>query len=378
MNREKLKLFILELLLIVILFFALNILSRNFLALILGIYSLIVVYLLKKRKIISINKKQATIMMIIFALFYLGLFYLLGLHFGFLKSKIILSFSPIFKFILHISVVIISSEVIRRIFLSYELIIQYRNIRFNLSPLLTYISMIIIDLLIYTEVYDLSNLDDFLTVLGFVFFASLSCNLLYNYITNRYGSKGIIIYRLITVLFIYVLPVIPDVYIFFRSFLRMLYPYIIYLIFEKLFSKNDYIIPLNEKKKAVIANTFLIIIAALLVMLISCQFKYGILVVGSHSMSSEINKGDAVIFENYKNQFIENGQVIIFDYNNIQTIHRVIEIKQVNGEIRYYTKGDANKSKDDEYRTANDIVGLVKLKVKYIGYPTIWLRSIFE
>ena len=378
MNREKLKLFILELLLIVILFFALNILSRNFLALILGIYSLIVVYLLKKRKIISINKKQATIMMIIFALFYLGLFYLLGLHFGFLKSKIILSFSTIFKFILPISVVIISSEVIRRIFLSYELIIQYRNIRFNLSPLLTYISMIIIDLLIYTEVYDLSNLDDFLTVLGFVFFASLSCNLLYNYITNRYGSKGIIIYRLITVLFIYVLPVIPDVYIFFRSFLRMLYPYIIYLIFEKLFSKNDYIIPLNEKKKAVIANTFLIIIAALLVMLISCQFKYGILVVGSHSMSSEINKGDAVIFENYKNQFIENGQVIIFDYNNIQTIHRVIEIKQVNGEIRYYTKGDANKSKDDEYRTANDIVGLVKLKVKYIGYPTIWLRSIFE
>ena len=380
MKKDKIRVFILEILLVVILFFALfalNIFTRSILAIIMGIYAVMVAYLLKRRKISSINKKQVTILMIIFSIFYLGMFYLFGLYFGFVKSKIILSFSNLFRFILPISIIIISSELIRRIFLLYKLVIKLKSKKMDISPLLTFISMVIIDLLIYTEVYNLAKLDDFLTILGFVFFASLSCNLLYNYITNRYGSKGIIIYRLITVLFIYIFPIIPDMYIFFRSFLRMLYPYIIYLVFEKLYSKNDYIIAVQDKKKEIVGNTILLIIAALLVMLISCQFRYGVIVVGSGSMTGTLNMGDAVIFEKYTNQQIEEGQVIIFNYNDIQTIHRVVDIQKVNGEYRYYTKGDANKRNDEEYRTNADIYALVKLRVKYIGYPTLWVRELF-
>jgi len=381
MKKDKIRIFILEMLLVVILFFALfalNIFTRSILAIVIGIYAVIVAYLLKRRKISSINKKQATILMIIFAMFYLGIFYLFGLYFGFVKTKIVLSFSTLFKFILPISVIVTASEYIRRIFLSHKLELKIKGKKFDISPLLTYVSMVIIDLLIYTEVYNLAKLDDFLTILGFVFFASLSCNLLYNYITVRHGSKGVIIYRLITVLFIYVFPIIPDMYIFFRSFLRMLYPYIIYLVFEKLYSKNDYIIAVQDKKKEVVGNTVLLVIAALLVMLISCQFRYGIIVVGSGSMTGTLNKGDAVIFEKYDNQQIEEGQVIIFNYNDIQTIHRVVDIQKVNGEYRYYTKGDANKRNDEEYRTDADIYALVELRVKYIGYPTLWVRELFS
>lgn len=381
MKKDKIRIFILEMLLVIILFFALfalNIFTRSILAIIIGIYAVIVAYLLKRRKNSSINKKQATILMIIFAMFYLGIFYLFGLYFGFVKTKIVLSFSTLFKFILPISVIIIASEYIRRIFLSHKLELKIKGKKFDISPLLTYVSMVIIDLLIYTEVYNLAKLDDFLTILGFVFFASLSCNLLYNYITVRHGSKGVIIYRLITVLFIYFFPIIPDMYIFFRSFLRMLYPYIIYLVFEKLYSKNDYIIAVQDKKKEVVGNTVLLVIAALLVMLISCQFRYGIIVVGSGSMTGTLNKGDAVIFEKYDNQQIEEGQVIIFNYNDIQTIHRVVDIQKVNGEYRYYTKGDANKRNDEEYRTDADIYALVELRVKYIGYPTLWVRELFS
>ena len=42
------------------------------------------------------------------------------------------------------------------------------------------------------------------------------------------GDKPIIIYRLMTVLYVYLIPIIPDVLVFFRAILRMLYPYIIY------------------------------------------------------------------------------------------------------------------------------------------------------
>jgi signal peptidase len=158
----------------------------------------------------------------------------------------------------------------------------------------------------------------------------------------------------------------------------MLYPYIIYLILEKFYSSNDFTIAYNDKKREVVGNTILLVVITLFIMLISCQFKYGILVVGSKSMTGSINMGDAVIFESYDNQQIELGQVIIFDYNGLQTIHRVVDIKNVNGQYRYYTKGDANKNNDIGYAIDDNIYGLVKLKVKYIGYPTIWIRELFS
>lgn len=380
MKKNEIRIFILEILLILILFFALfalNIFTRSILAIVIGIYAIVVAYLLKKKKVSSINKRQVTILMLIFAMLYLGIFYLFGLYFGFVRTKIALSFSTLFKYIIPISIVIVASEIMRELFLSRKVVIKLKSKKLDISPILTFISMVIIDLLIYTDIYNLAKLEDFLTILGFVFFASLSCNLLYNYITVRYGSKGIIIYRLITVLFMYIFPIIPDMYVFFRSFLRLLYPYIIYLVFEKLYSKNDYITLRQEKRKEIIYNTLLIIIATLLVMLISCKFTYGVIVVGSESMTGTLNKGDAVIFEKYDDQEIEIGQVIIFDYNGIQTIHRVVDIQKVNGEYRYYTKGDANKRNDEDYRNSDDIYGLVKLKVQYIGYPTLWVREVF-
>jgi len=381
MKRDAIKIYFFELILILILFFALfapKIFDRIILSIVMLVYMVLAIFFLKKRKIKSINKKQVTILMLIFAMVYLGVFYSMGLYFGFERSKILLSVWSLFRFIIPLSIIIFTSEIIRNIFLSQKLYIGIKSVKLNVSLFLTYLSMVLVDLLIYTGVYDLNNLDDFLLALGFVLFASLSCNLLFNYISKRYGSMGIIIFRLITVLFGYIIPIIPSVYLFFRTFLRMLYPYIIYIILEKLFSKNDFAVAYNDKKKEFVGTTLLLISISLLIMLISCQFRFGILVIGSSSMTGSINKGDAVIFESYNNQKIKKGQVIIFDYNNIRTVHRVIDIKKVNGEVRYFTKGDANKDADLGYITTEKIDGLVKLKIKYLGCPTLWVRDLFS
>ena len=88
--------------------------------------------------------------------------------------------------------------------------------------------------------------------------------------------------------------------------------------------------------------------------------------------------GDAVIFEKYTNQRIQKGQIIIFDYKDIKTVHRVVDVKKVNGEYRYITQGDSNKNPDDYYIDSSSILGLVKIRIKYIGRPTLWIRSLFE
>lgn len=381
MKRDKLKVYIIELLLIFILFFTLfapNIITRIILSIIMLVYAIITSKLLKSRKNKSIYKKQVIILMTIFALVYIGIFYLMGLYFGFQQSKILLSVWSILNYIIPLAVIIISSEIVRNVLLQQDVIIRIKSKKFNLSIALTYIAMVLIDLVVYIDVYNLNNLDEFLTALGFVLFASLSSNLLYNYISVRYNTKGIIVYKLITTLYMYIIPIVPNVYIFFKSFLRMINPYIIYIIIERLYSDAKFTNSYNERKKNIISNTILFIIMILSVMLISCKFHYGILVIGSHSMTGTLNKGDAVVFEKYTNQDIQKGQVIIFDYNGIQTVHRVDDIKIVNDEYRYYTKGDANSKRDDGYITNDKIYGLVNLKVKYIGYPTLWVRELFN
>lgn len=372
MKKDIFKIVTFELILLFTLFFTLfvsNIYIYLILAFFLGIYAIVVRMMLKKRNIHSIYKKQVTLMMLFFSIIYVILFYLMGLYFGFYRSAVTFGFTGIFFYIIPLSVIVISSEMIREVILAQKA---------KISKIIAFISMVLIDLIIYTQVYDITNLDDFLMIIGFVLFASVSCNLLYNYISVRYGARPVIVYRLITVLYAYFIPIIPNVYVFFRSFLRMLYPYIIYMVLEYTYSKSNFVIAYKDKKRNAIATTILVFVMAGIVMLISCQFRYGILVIGSESMTGKINKGDAVVFESYDNQKIREGEVIVFRKDNILVIHRVVRTINVNGENRYFTKGDANEEEDEGYVIKNDIVGVTKFKISYIGYPTIWIRDIFD
>lgn len=372
MKRNQLKTYFLQVLLIIILILALfkpNIVSNMVMAIILFMYMIVVVFLLKKRKILSIYYKQVTILMVGLAIIYLGLFYLLGVYFGFYKSPVPFGIWGIIHYILPFSVIVISSEIIRYVFLSQKS---------KMSGILTFVAMVLIDIVLYTKVYDMGKLDDILAAVGFVAFASVSCNLLYNYVTNRYGYMPVMIYRLITVLYAYIIPILPDVYIFFRSIGRMIYPYLVYLVIEYTYSKTKVASEYRFRNLRLINTTILVVVIELLAMLISCKFKYGILVIGSESMTGAIYKGDSIIYESYNNQALSENDIIVFENNNMQVVHRIVDIKNVNNKNRYYTKGDFNQSKDIGYITDEDIIGIVKYRIPYIGYPTLWLKEMID
>ena len=359
MKRDKLKIYLIEVFLIIVLCLALfvsNVFNKKILALVLLPIAILTNMLVKKKKAIAFNSRQVTILMVGFGIIYLAVFYILGMYFGYYKSPTPFGFKTIINFIIPFTVIVISSEFIRK-----KLIIQ----KGKLSKTLLTISMVLIDLVIYAGVYDVFVLDDMLTVVGFILFASIACNLLYKYITYRYGSKGVITYRLLTIRYAYFAPYIPNVYIFFRSFLRMLYPYIIYLVLEYTYSKANYAVAYKDRKKNMISTFVLTVIMALLIALISCKFRYGMLVIGSGSMTGTINKGDAVVYESNHWQDINKDDVVVFrDSFGVLTVHRVVKITNVNGENRYITKGDSNDKEDDNFTTNKDIKGVVKFKVQ--------------
>ena len=372
MKKDKVRVFLIEIFLLIVLFLALfvsNKFNKKLLALALIAITTIVCSFIKKKKPNSIYQRQVMWLMVGFGVIYLGIFYLMGLYFGYYKSPTTFGFKTIYNFILPFTAIVISSELLRK-----RLIVQ----KGKASRIFVFISMVLIDLIIYTGVYDVSRLDDMLAVIGFILFASIACNLLYNYMTVRFGSKSIIVFRLITILYAYFIPYIPNIYIFFRSFLRIIYPYIIYLVLEYTYSKTNYATTYSDRKKNLIYTTVLFILMTLLIALISCKFRYGVIVIGSGSMTGSLDKGDAVIFEQYKGEPIKEGTVIIYQNEDIHTVHRVIKQENVNGEYRYITKGDKNQDSDEGYRTKNDIIGVIRFRIPYIGYPTLWLRDIFK
>lgn len=371
MKMDKIKIILLNLILLVVLLFALfisNMFTRMALAIFLVGYALLVYKLIKKRPILSMYHKQVNILMAMFGILYLVVFYVMGFYFGFYTANVKFSLWTIINYIIPITVIIIASEVIRYVCISQKS---------RVAKIMMFISMILVDLIVYTNIQDMATLDGFLTIVGFNMFASLACNMLYNYVSLRYGYKPLIIFRLITTLYVYIIPIIPDIYVFFRSFLRMIYPYIIYLILENGYSKSSFVIPYKDKRKSIISTTIVFVFLTFLIMLISCNFRFGILVIGSESMTGAINKGDAVIFESVEHHEVYDGDVIIFEDGEKQVVHRVVESKLVNGEHRYYTKGDANAEMDSNYVTKDRIKGVSLFRIQYIGWPTIWLRDLF-
>ncbi len=372
MKVDKIKLYILEILLLTILvlaFFKLNTNIRSTLAIFLIIYAIVLGLSVKKRERLFIYKKQVALLGIGFAAIYLGVFYFSGLYFGYYPVEVKFGVWSIGHLIIPTTIIIISSEFIR-----YVLVSQ----KDKFSDIVAFISMTLVDVIVYTQVYDISRLNDFLLVFCFIIISSISCNLLYNYMSKRYGYKPIIYYRLGTSLYSYIIPIIPNVLIFFRAIFRMVYPYIIYRILEYTYSPKVEASEVKGKNRRILGNVIVTAVMVVIVMLISCQFKYGVMVIGSGSMAGTMDKGDVILFEKYEDQMIKEGDIIIFNHDRRQVIHRVVKIEVVNSQYRYYTKGDANAKKDDWYITDENIVGISQARIKYIGYPTLWVHDIFN
>ena len=374
MKADKIKIYVSEITLLIILSFALfvpNIFNKTMILFLLTIYAIIVNYIIKKRKTDSVNSKKVILLMILLATIYLVSYYLLGLYFGYNEATYKIGISTIVNYIIPMAVIIISTETMRKIYIMQN----ERNI-----TILAFIICVLIDILIYKNIYNLLENKDIVEKISFILATSVAYNLLYIYITKRYDIKANIYYKLITILYIYIIPYIPNINMFFYSVLNIIYPYIIYQVLEYTFTKDNMVIALTDKRKRIVSTGIIFTLAIILVMLISCQFKYGLIVVGSGSMTGVVNKGDMAFIERYdsKNDEINVGQIIVFKKNDIKIIHRVIEKIQSDGETKYITKGDVNPKRDEGYITDDDILAIYKYRIAYIGYPSIWLNETFN
>ena len=68
----------------------------------------------------------------------------------------------------------------------------------------------------------------------------------------------------------------------------------------------------------------------------------------------------------------EDDGVYIDDWISWEEMRRIIEIIDIgNGNLVYYTKGDANESPDGYTIEYKDMIGTVLTRIKYIGIPSV-------
>ena len=327
------------------------------------------VYFIKKRATPSINKRTVLLILAVSALLYVVLLYLSGLKFGFLRSRE-LSAYPVFKIVLPTVLIIVSTEIIRFVILAQRL---------KIATLLVYLSGICADVLIYSRLVGAQRFTEFMEVFALYLLPGVTANLFYNYIAKRYGFLPNTAFRLITAVYAHFLPVIPAVPDALLAFVKILLPLVLLVFIDVLFEKKKRFATRRKRKIRYVVYGTLLALMASLVMIISCQFKYGMLVIATESMTGEINKGDAVLYESADaDDTFSVGDVIVFKRSNAKIVHRIIEVEKINGTTRYYTKGDANEGADYGYVTRGEIVGKVKYRLVYLGYPTLWLRELFD
>lgn len=376
MKNDKTIMYIIEALMIItslcFVIFA-EFFTRTIIAIVLLFWMIIGNEYIKSFKAKGRYDRSVTKVMTIIAIIYLVIIYVLGIYIGFYNATVTFSKWSLLNYIIPYICIIIFSENIRK-----TIILKDDKV----AKILILIAFIITDVALTTNIFNVTGLMDYFMLIALVIFSSIANNLLFNYISSKFRNcKAIIIYRIILTIYVYIIPIIPNLHILFESIFKIIVPYIIYVLLEAMYTKSKPEISTQTQTKEIVAIIIALMFSAGLLMLVSCKFLFGALVIGSGSMTGTLNKGDVIVYKALNTEEkdnIEVGDIIVFHNDDLRVIHRVVGKKEGNYGYCYFTQGDANQNQDAGYRVEDDIIGKVIFRLPYLGQVTILLNDLFK
>ena len=261
-------------------------------------------------------------------------------------------------------------------FLRYQLLMKSSESKTLI--IITCIFFIIIDNVIPFSAHSISFNKDTFLLIALTFLPSISENVLCSYLSLNLGYKPGIVYLLIMKLHKYLFPIVPNPNEYLYSLIFLIFPLIV-LIKIKNWLKKDRIedFALDNYRQNKIEFLFflpLTIFTCVLIYVVSGYFRYYAIAVASGSMEPKISKGDVVIVDKKYNE-IKVGDVLAYKHDGKVIVHRIYRIVKNNDEYFIYTKGDANNDYDKYKITEDMFIGIVKIKIPLIGYPTVLLNE---
>lgn len=371
---------ILEIILFCLLFFNVLVLKKldNILNLVyLLVFLILLLTIVRYKKPIKQRAKDINFIVIGLSIIVLGIMYIVGLFTGFSNTPSLLSKNSIsFGRWFFIIITVLITELIRYML---SLIETRKQKKYLITSVIMLLNYVLIDMMIAPRIFLLNTYSQVCEFFCIFFVQSIAKNLLLNNLSKKYGYSPCLYYRLFMELYLFILPAKPIINNFIEAVIFLIFPYVVYIIIQELTEKRKVQLSKSKNKTEYFGNAIVIVLVAILVMLVSCEFKYGMLAVGSKSMTGTINKGDAIIYKRYeKGTTLKEGQVIVFKKNNVMIIHRIAKAYKIDDrEEVYQTKGDANKNNDDWLVKQKEVVGTVDTRILWVAWPSVLLNEIF-
>jgi len=369
---KKIELYLLEcLLFIFIIIFSILLKNRFYLSISIVLIGLVFI---KKFGIMKDNnyiKPYVTKNTIACIMIYFVIIYILGLLLGFNKTIFSCNISYIFGYIVLNSIVIIVEEIMRYIIC--------KNSNKEKLPIIFYtFILIVLNIIIQINNIYLSSNEGLFIFITTIIIPTISREVLSSYLTYKVSFIPSLVFNTTIKMYDYVLPIIPRLGNYLYSVCNILLPYTIYLATNKMiyYNKKENIFENRIIRK--IITIPIIIILFFLITLTSGVFSHTIIAIASNSMEPTYKRGDSIIYKKEKISNIEIGQVLAFKIDNTIITHRIIDKKNINNKIVFYTKGDANKAPDSFQVKEEDVLGVVKYIIKYFGYPTLWFNDVLN
>lgn len=204
---------------------------------------------------------------------------------------------------------------------------------------------------------------------------NIANNILFSYVAIQGDYKPSILYLFITNLYYWVTPILPNAPWAMSSVIDTVIPTILFLYIR--YEKNK-LSPQKDRQTLVNTNPGSIIPLVVAIILV-IWFALGIfpikpVAIATGSMEKELYVGDVAIIQKCNANDVNVGDIIEYQMEGYTVIHRIVQKNQKNGEFYFVTKGDNNNAPDVAEVREDQLIGKVIFKIKYIGYPAIWLH----
>ena len=200
-------------------------------------------------------------------------------------------------------------------------------------------------------------------------------NILFSYMAIYSNYVGQIIYVVITNLYYWISPILPNSPWIMTTIIETIIPTILLLYIRYRKNKLD----IFRTKENIINSDPRNIIPLVILIILAIWFAVGVfpirpIAIATGSMEKELYVGDIAIIKKCNANDVNTGDIIQYQMEGYTVIHRIIEKKQKNGELYFVTKGDNNNTPDQQEVKEEQLIGKVIFKIRYIGYPAIWLH----
>ena len=312
-----------------------------------------------------------------YSMIFLILYYLFGIIIGYAESNNYLTLYGLTVFIIPTILKIIFKEHLRN-----SLLTKSGDNKFLI--IYTALLFIMIDIFPSLSILKISNTHDTFLFIALVLLPSITTNILATYINIKVGYIPVIIYLLIFSLYQYIVPIVPDPNEYLKAIIDFVLPILILFKVRKninKYSEERQEIDINYNRPTIILLIIPIVLIIIIIYFVSGYFKYYALAIASGSMHPVFDRGSVVITERVNDKYgnyskLKEGEIIAYRTGKNIIVHRLIRIVSAGDELFYYTKGDANNEEDDYLIKKEDIIGIVRFKIPYIGYPTVWFSEI--